>query len=136
MKRVLRILVDIFQPDGTDWMNFALSRDNPYTYHHIVEKSKGGDKSIDNGAILTRRAHTFLHTLEKVCPDAYNDLQNVFLRINSSKQPITEEIIQEIDEILYKVLVSHEYNFNADMDFSNYNSLYYEGRKRLKKCLK
>lgn len=136
MKRVLRILVDIFQPEGIDWMNFALSRDNPYTYHHIVEKSKGGDKSIDNGAILTRRAHTFLHTLEKVCPDAYNDLQNVFLKINGSKQPVSDEIIREIDEILYKVLISHEYEFNQDMDLSNYSGLYYEGRKRLKKCLK
>ncbi len=136
MKRVLRIMVDIFQPEGIDWMNFALSRDNPFTYHHIVEKSKGGDKSIDNGAILTRRAHTFLHTLEKVCPDAYNDLQNVFSKINESKQPVLDEYIKEIDEILYKVLISHEYEYKEDMDLSNYNGLYYEGRKRLKKCLK
>ena len=136
MKRVLRIMVDIFQPEGIDWMNFALSRDNPFTYHHIVEKSKGGDKSIDNGAILTRRAHTFLHTLEKVCPDAYNDLQNVFLKINDSKKPVLDEYIKEIDEILYKVLISHEYEYTEDMDLSNYSGLYYEGRKRLKKCLK
>lgn len=136
MKRVLRIMVDIFQPEGIDWMNFSLSRDNPFTYHHIVEKSKGGDKSIDNGAILTRRAHTFLHTLEKVCPAAYNDLQNVFRKINDSKKPVLDEYIKEIDEILYKVLISHEYEYAEDMDLSNYNGLYYEGRKRLKKCLK
>ena len=136
MKRVLRIMVDIFQPEGIDWMNFALSRDNPFTYHHIVEKSKGGDKSIDNGAILTRRAHTFLHTLEKVCPDAYNDLQNVFFKINESKKPVLDEYIKEIDEILYKVLISHEYEYVEDIDLSNYNGLYFEGRKRLKKCLK
>ena len=111
MKRVLRIMVDIFQPEGIDWMNFALSRDNTYTYHHIVERSKGGDKSIDNGAILTRRAHTLLHALEKACPDAYNDLQNVFLKINDSKKPVLDEYIREIDEILYKVLISHEYEF-------------------------
>ena len=136
MKRVLRIMVDIFQPEGIDWMNFGLSRDNPYTYHHIVERSKGGDKSIDNGAILTRKAHNFLHTLEKVCPDAYNDLQNVFTKINESKKPVLDEYIREIDEILYKVLVSHEYEFTSEMDLSNYNGLYFEGRKRIKKCLK
>lgn len=136
MKRVLRIMVDIFQPEGIDWMNFAISRDNPYTYHHIIERSKGGDKSIDNGAILTRKAHTLLHVLEKVCPDAYNDLQNVFLKINDSKKPILDDYIREIDEILYKVLISHEYEFTDEMDLSNYNGLYYEGRKRLKKCLK
>ena len=136
MKRVLRIMVDIFQPEGIDWMNFAISRENPYTYHHIIERSKGGDKSIDNGAILTRKAHTLLHVLEKVCPDAYNDLQNIFLRINDSKKPVLDEYIREIDEILYKVLISHEYEFVDNMDLSNYNGLYYEGRKRLKKCLK
>lgn len=136
MKRVLRIMIDIFQPDGIDWMNFGLSRDNPFTYHHIVERSKGGDKSIDNGAILTRRAHTFLHTLEKVCPDAYNDLQRVFFKINDSKKPVLDEYVREIDEILYKVLISHEYEFIEDTDLSYYNGSYFEGRKRLKKCLK
>ena len=136
MKRVLRIMVDIFQPEGIDWMNFSLSKGNPFTFHHIVEKSKGGDKSIDNGAILTRRAHTFLHMLEKVCPDAYDDLQRKFAEINQTKKPVTEEMIQEIDEILYKVLISHEYNFTEEMDLSSYYGQYYKGRKRLKKCLK
>ena len=60
MKRVLRIMIDIFQPEGIDWMNFALSKSNPYTFHHIVEKSKGGDKSIDNGAILAVVTYRFI----------------------------------------------------------------------------
>ncbi len=136
MKKVLRILVDIFEPNGVDWMNFKLSRDNPYTYHHIVKKSNGGDKSIDNGAILTRRAHSFLHMLEKSCPDAYNDLQNVFMKINGSKNPPTEEIIREVDEILYKIFISQEYEFIDNIDLSNYHVQYFEGRKQLKKCLK
>ena len=136
MKRVLRILVDIFEPEGTDWMNFKLTKDNPYTYHHIKEKKNGGDKSIDNGAILTKKAHVFLNTLEKICPDAYNDLQMVFMKINDSKTPPTDEIIREIDQILYKVLISHEYEMKMEMDLSNYVIQYYEGRKQLKKCLK
>ena len=100
MKRALKILVDIFEPNGYDWMNFSLSKSNPYTFHHIVEKSRGGEKSVDNGAILTKNAHTFLNKLEKVCPDAYNDLQVVFAKINGTKQPVTQEIVDEIDEIL------------------------------------
>ncbi len=136
MKRVLRIMVDIFEPNGFDWMNFVLSKNNPYTFHHIQEKHNGGPKSIDNGAILTRDAHNLLNMLEKFCPDAYNDLQNVFTKINLSKEPINDEIIKEIDEILYKVLISKEYQFTEDIDLSNYKSHYFEGRKRLKKCLK
>ena len=136
MKRVLRIMIDIFQPEGTDWMNFALSKNNPYTYHHIVEKSKGGDKSIDNGAILTRKAHSFLHMLEINCPEAYQDLQNVFLKINGTKQPVSQELIDEIDEIIYNLLTGQKYNVPSNIDIESYCNHYFLGKKRLKKCLK
>ena len=135
MGRIIKKMIDIFQPMGTDWMNFALSRRNPYNYHHIVERRNGGDISVDNGAILTRRAHTLLHLLETACPEAYNDLQNVFVQINLSKRPPTDEIIREIDEILFKVLVSQEYEFNCDIDLSYYRVLYHEGRKKLRRRL-
>ncbi len=136
MKRVLRIMIDIFQPEGIDWMNFALSKNNPYTFHHIVEKSKGGDKSIDNGAILTRKAHTFLHTLENVCPEAYQDLQNVFVKINETKRPVTQDMINEIDDILHNLLIDEKYEIQDDIDLTSYCSQYYKGKKRLRKCLK
>ncbi len=136
MKRVLRIMIDIFQPEGIDWMNFALSKSNPYTFHHIVEKSKGGDKSIDNGAILTRKAHSFLHMLENVCPEAYQDLQNVFVQINETKKPVTQDIINEVDRILYNLLIADKYNIQDDVDLSLYCGQYYKGKKRLKKCIK
>jgi len=136
MKRVLRIMIDIFQPEGIDWMNFALSKNNPYTFHHIVEKSKGGDKSIDNGAILTRKAHTFLHMLEKSCPDAYQNLQNVFVKINETKRPVTEDIINEIDDILYDIFVAQKYDIDESVDLTPFYANYYKGKKRIKKCLK
>ena len=136
MKRALKILVDIFEPNGYDWMNFSLSKSNPYTFHHIVEKSRGGEKSVDNGAILTKNAHTFLNKLEKVCPDAYNDLQVVFAKINGTKQPVTQEIVDEIDEILNKVLVTHEYEFTQDVDLSSYCESHYKANRKIKKCQK
>ena len=136
MKGPLESLVKVFKPDGFDWMNFVLSKSNPYTYHHIIKKCDGGEKSVDNGAILTRKAHTFLHKLERVCPDAYNDLQSVFVKINESKIPPDDEIIREIDDILYKLLISHEYEILEDIDLSSYCSQYSQGRKELKKCLK
>ena len=111
MDQTLQELVCIHEPDGFDWMNFALTRGNPFTYHHIDEKSKGGDRSINNGAILTKKAHRFLNFLQLVYPDAYNDLQDVFRRINESKKPVTQEFIDEIDAILYKVLVTKEYKY-------------------------
>ena len=136
MKRALRLKIQIHQPDGIDWMNFKLTRDNPYTLHHIKEKRNGGDNSLSNLAILTKNAHKLLNILDEKCPEAYNDLQNVFMKINESMAPPTEEIINEIDQILYKLLVSHEYQMIDDTNLSNYCMQYYEGRKELKKCLK
>ena len=136
MKRALKIKLEIHKPDGVDWMNFRLSRDNPYTLHHIKEKRNGGSNSLDNLAILTKTAHKLLNVLDKKCPDAYNDLQQVFMKINASGAPPTEVIINEIDNILYKVLISHEYNMLEETDLSNFIGQYQEGRKELKKCLK
>ena len=136
MKRALRIKMEVHNPNGIDWMNFALTKDNPYTLHHIKERRNGGDNSISNLAILTKNAHKLLNILDKVCPDAYNDLQNIFIKINASEAPPSEEIIQEIDEILYRVLISKEYDILDDIDLSDYCHHYYEGRKQLKKCLK
>ncbi len=136
MKRALKILIDIFQPDDVDWMNFTLTKSNPYTFHHIVEKSKGGEKSVDNGAILTRRAHTFLHTLEKACPEAYNDLQQVFAKINGTRQPITQDIVNEIDDIIEKILVTHEYECKEEIDWLPYCEPYYKPNRKVKKITK
>ena len=120
MKGVLRIMVDIYQPGEVDWMNFCLAKGNPFTYHHIVESCNGGDKSLDNGAILTRHAHHLLNIFLMFCPGAYNALQEVFNRINKSRRPPAEEIIREVDEILYKALITREYKWIVEVDLSFY----------------
>jgi hypothetical protein len=136
MKRALRNKIEIYQPNDIDWMNFKLTRDNPYTLHHILEKRNGGDNSPDNLAILTKIAHKLLNVLDKVCPDAYDDLQDVFIKINGSGEPPTDEIINEVDDILYKVFFTNEYKFTEEVDLSRFIPYYTEGRKQLKKCLK
>lgn len=136
MDRALRIKIDIFNPEGIDWMNMTLSSNNPYTRHHIKEKRNGGDNSLENLAILTKRSHNLLNILDRLCPDAYNDLQNVFRKINETGTHPSDEIINEIDLILYKVLITKEYEFKEEIDLSYYVPYYLEGRKELKKCLK
>ena len=114
MNSTLRDMIQIFNPDGFDWMNFALTNKNPYTYHHILEREKGGDNSVENGAILTKRAHSFLHLLQWYYPEAYKDLQRVFRRINLSMRPVTQEYVDEIDDILEKLLITKEYKIQPD----------------------
>ena len=35
---------------------------NPLTYHHIIEKSNGGETTVNNGAILCRKCHDWFNT--------------------------------------------------------------------------
>lgn len=43
-------------------------------YHHIVKKCNGGDNGIQNGAVLNREAHDFLHYLEITDKELYKEL--------------------------------------------------------------
>ena len=134
----LKKMLKIYQPNGYDWMNFVLTRRNPYTFHHIVSRSDGGEDDISNGAILTRRAHDLLHILEYICPFAYDDLEDIFIRINESGKPLTDEMIREVDNILYSVFTKDGYEFKIDVDLSEYIDIYYhqERKRKIKKIRK
>ena len=135
--RNLKIMIKKYKPDGFDWMNFALSRRNPYTFHHIVSRSDGGGDSVLNGAILTRRAHNLLHILEYVCPKAYQDLEDIFIRINCSNKPVTNELIKEIDDIMHAIFTNDGYDFIIDTDLDDYIEFYYgSNRNKVKKLKK
>ena len=138
MNRTLMTLIKmryIYNPDGFDWMNFKFSKDNQPTYHHIVERRHGGHLSVENGAILSDFAHQLLNILDLSCKKAYNDLQNVFMKIIASNSPPTYEVMKEIDEILYKIFFTEEYVFTKYINISWYRHVYLESRKELKKCL-
>lgn len=126
LREVLKQMIEIYQPEGIDWMNYALTESNKYTYHHIREKKNGGKIDVNNGAILTVYSHRFLHYLEKMCPDAYRDLQDLFFRINASKSPITKEQIDEVNKIIYRVF-NGGYELDRSVDLRRlYHSDYLE----------
>jgi len=101
MDAVLCQMIKIFEPKNTDWMGYKVTKKNPYTYHHILEKRKGGAQTIDNGAILSREAHDHLNYLELYVPQAYNDWQTLFKYFNKLKRPLTKEEYKLIETITY-----------------------------------
>lgn len=111
MHYYLAKMLEIYEPDGVDWMNFAKTNSNKYTYHHILKREDGGKSKPSNGAILTNASHKLLHFLEYACPDAFYDYQDLFRRINSSNAPRTQEFIDEADLIMYGI-------FNGGYDFA------------------
>lgn len=44
------------------------------TYHHILERSKGGKASIENGALLSSDNHTWFHQQSKERQDKMNQI--------------------------------------------------------------
>jgi hypothetical protein len=103
MKEVLRELIEIFQPNGIDWMGYLWTPRNPYTYHHCKEVRNGGKTTINNGAILTRDSHIDLNYYDNRVNHIYQQLNKLFKMLNNTKRPPTEEYFEELDYILKKV---------------------------------
>ena len=116
MKSVLREMIEIYEPDGVDWMGFQLARQNPYTFHHIKEKCNRGKYDINNGAILTKNGHRLLNILEKDYPEAYKDYQNLFKRINESKAPLNADFKEDIYGMLLDLFYYQIYGNTENLD--------------------
>lgn len=54
---ILLQMLEIYKPDITDWMQYEITKRNILTLHRIKKACEGGTDSINNGAILTKRAH-------------------------------------------------------------------------------
>lgn len=65
-----------------DWMNFKINRDNRLTYHHINKVVDGGTKSKDNGAPLTKNAHSILNIMESKDTERYKHINQMLKIIN------------------------------------------------------
>lgn len=114
MNNVLENMIKIYKPNGKDWMGYKLSFNNPYTYHHIIERRNGGIVSIDNGAILTKKAHIYLNYLDGYCPDGYDAYQEMFRYINSLRKPLTLDIYEELYDLAYRIEVEKVYKFYSE----------------------
>lgn len=96
-KKLLTELIKIYQPGTMDWMGFFKSPGNYFSYHHIEKLAEGGDKKCkNNGAILTVNAHRILHIAEIFYPDLYDCWTSLFIEINLSHGPLSEEHLAKI----------------------------------------
>ena len=101
VNEVLIEMLNIYKPNDIDWMGYRMTPDNPYTFHHIVERRDGGRCEVTNGAILTENAHKYLNYLDLYSPEAYEEYQKIFRFINSLNGPIPEELYNDIYEEIY-----------------------------------
>ena len=50
---IIDFMKEIYNTYNKDWMGFKITEENPLTYHRIIKEEDGGNKTIDNGALLT-----------------------------------------------------------------------------------
>ncbi len=107
-QEVLKQMVNIYTPNGYDWMDTPITKNNPLTYHHIIGR-KVGNTSVSNGALLTKSSHRRLNMLKTKDNDLYEEWQWLFYAINVSMthpllpyKEMMEELKMQTEEVLYK----------------------------------
>lgn len=96
-KRAKKNLIRIFKTKEFDWVGCRITKKNPLHYHHIFKYVYGEWKELDpkyvlnNGALLTRDAHEYLHFLEQKDRDRYNDINKMLKSLNDTKKAPNRE---------------------------------------------
>ena len=100
MKHITKLMVNMYNLKGIDFAGYKVSKDNPYTFHHLLKRCHGGIETIENGAILTKYSHEYLHIVETRDLELYNYINNVLKQINEQgHEPLLRQILA-IDYLL------------------------------------
>lgn len=89
-------MLEIYQPTDFDWMHTTITKGSVFTLHHIREQNCGGATAIDNCALLLKKSHKLLNMLESRDYDLYFAWNELFMDINVSKLPPSEEHVKEM----------------------------------------
>ncbi len=89
-KILLDEMIKIYKPEDMDWMSYLVTVKNGLTFHHIVEQKNGGMTTIENGALLTKKAHRALNMLLTRDSILYNDWNGFFVDLNRTKSPMDD----------------------------------------------
>lgn len=94
MRKILNLMTNLYNLNGIDFLGYKVSKSNPYTFHHLIKKCEGGKETIQNGAILTRNSHQYLHIIESRDLETYIQLNNILKQINEQGfAPLKRQIL-------------------------------------------
>ena len=112
-QKMLKEMAEVFYPNNQlkkvkciDFMGYEFDDGyNKPTYHHIEKASSlreqqlSDNATFENGAILGEASHEALHIIEQEDIGLYNDWNNLFAKINASRQEYWDEFMPEIIEL-------------------------------------
>lgn len=108
MKSITNLMINEYGVKKICFMGYKVSKDNPYTFHHLRKKEHGGKEEIKNGAVLTKIAHQYLNILEIYDRELYDLLNNVLWQINEQGFSPLDRQLLAIDYILRIFEEKHE----------------------------
>ena len=106
MDATLKTLINIYNMKDVDWMGYKLQE--RFSYHHIVKRCHGGERTFNNGAVLYLSSHSYLHTIEYYDLDKYLFINKILKDINNQRTMPTMEQLKQIDYILREFEKEHD----------------------------
>ena len=98
VKNITKRMIKIYNLDRLCFMGYTL--DKTASFHHIVKRCDGGKETIENGAVLNKYAHEYLHIIEYKDIDTYIAINKILKIINEQREAPTPEQLQVISKML------------------------------------
>lgn len=79
----LMILIYKLEKLGYDFMGYEKAGNGDYSYHHlIIPKRHNGPATVQNGAIIRRVPHDYLHIIERYDLELFNAITSEMVDMN------------------------------------------------------
>lgn len=114
MKAVTREMLKIYKPlSNMDWMNYRIVNKQDLTFHHIQKREDFGKEIIENGALILKHSHQYLHLIEYKDPKTYDAINKIFKYINQQRHEPTREQREIIEFMLREFERIHRWDKNS-----------------------
>ena len=100
MKNITKLMIDIYNLKNIDFMGYTFNTNNASYHHLIIPRRKGGEETIENGAVLNRNtSHPYLHIVESIDFERFLAITSAMIDENIMGK-LGEKCIKRIDDIL------------------------------------
>ena len=114
MKAVTREMLKIYKPlSNMDWMNYRIVNKQDLTFHHIQKREDFGRETIENGALILKHSHQYLHLIEYKDIKTYDAINKIFKYINQQRHEPTREQREIIEFMLREFESIHRWDKNS-----------------------
>lgn len=103
MKEITRSMIKLYNLDAIncDFLGYErIKLNGEPTFHHlIIPKKDGGPEEIENGAVILRKPHIYLHMVQEFDEDIFKKITDEMIVINKNLK-IDLENLRKIDDLL------------------------------------